>query len=97
MLTSDINLHKSKLSEVLGFGDEVKGFDTFVADDSIDHLEIYADFLGKQEYAKAKENYRFATGTRVPSIATSARAAARRAANCPTVHTVKVAVIAIIR
>ena len=57
MLTSDINLHKSKLSEVLGFGDEVKGFDTFVADDSIDHLEIYADFLGKQEYAKAKENY----------------------------------------
>ena len=47
MLTSDINIHKSKLSDILGFGDEVRGFDNFIADDSIDHLEIYAEFLGK--------------------------------------------------
>ena len=63
MLVSDINHHKAKLSDILGFGDEVKGFDNFVMDDSIDHLEIYAEFLGKQEYAKAKENYERALNT----------------------------------
>ena len=57
MLVSDINHHKAKLSDILGYGDEVKGFDNFVLDDSIDHLEIYAEFLGKQEYTRAKENY----------------------------------------
>ena len=50
-------LQKAKLSDILGYGDEVRGFDSFVADDSIDHLEIYAEFLGKQEYGRAKQNY----------------------------------------
>ena len=54
MLVSDINHHKAKLSDILGYGDEVKGFDNFILDDSIDHLEIYAEFLGKQEYQRAK-------------------------------------------
>ena len=33
MLISDINNHKAKLSDILGYGDEVKGFDNFVLDD----------------------------------------------------------------
>ena len=63
MLVSDINHHKAKLSDILGYGDEVKGFDSFIADDSIDHLEIYAEFLGKQEYGRAKQNYERALQT----------------------------------
>ena len=63
MLVSDINHHKAKLSDILGYGDEVRGFDSFVADDSIDHLEIYAEFLGKQEYGRAKQNYERALQT----------------------------------
>ena len=33
MLMQDIKLHKAKLSEVLGYGDEVRGFDNLVWDD----------------------------------------------------------------
>ena len=42
---------------MLGFGDEVKGFDQMSVDESIDHLDIYAEFLGVEEYEKAKESY----------------------------------------
>ena len=57
MLLYDIHQHKLRLSEVLGFGDEVKGFDQTTVDESIDHLEMYAEFLGVEEYEKAKESY----------------------------------------
>lgn len=57
MLLYDIHQHKLRLSEVLGFGDEVKGFDQITVDESIDHLDIYAEFLGVEEYEKAKESY----------------------------------------
>ena len=36
MLNIDIKHHKAKLSEVLGFGDEVRGFDNLVWDDSVE-------------------------------------------------------------
>ena len=36
LLSGDIRLHKRRLCDILGYGDEVKGFDTFVVDDSID-------------------------------------------------------------
>lgn len=57
MLMYDIHQHKLRLSELLGYGDEVKGFDKATVDESIDHLDIYAEFLGVEEYEKAKENY----------------------------------------
>ena len=57
MLQSDIKVHKAKLSDVLGYGDEVRGFDAFIADDSIDQLEIYKQFLGEKEFKSAKDNY----------------------------------------
>ena len=63
MLISDINVHKSRLSDVLGYGDEVKGFDAFVADDSLDQLEVYREFLGEKEYNQAKQNYEQALNT----------------------------------
>ena len=36
MLIQDIKHHKAKLSEVLGYGDEVRGFDNLVWDDSVE-------------------------------------------------------------
>jgi len=57
MLAHDIQQHKVRLADVLGFGDEVKGFDQVTVDDSIDYLDIYAEFLGEEEYEKAKEGY----------------------------------------
>ena len=36
MLTLDIKHHKAKLADVLGFGDEVRGFDKLIWDDSIE-------------------------------------------------------------
>ena len=35
MLVQDIRLHKAKLADVLGFGDEVRGFDQMI-DDSVE-------------------------------------------------------------
>jgi len=46
MLTQDIKHHKAKLADVLGFGDEVRGFDNLIWDDSVEQLDIYAEFLG---------------------------------------------------
>ena len=46
ILTLDIKHHKAKLADVLGFGDEVRGFDNLIWDDSVEQLDIYADFLG---------------------------------------------------
>ena len=36
MLVQDIKHHKQKLADVLGFGDEVRGFDNLIWDDSIE-------------------------------------------------------------
>ena len=48
---------KGELQEVMGFEDQVKGFDIdMVTDDNIDFLDIYAEFLG-EEYIKMKENF----------------------------------------
>lgn len=46
MLMQDIKHHKMKLSDVLGYGDEVRGFDNLIWDDSVEQLDIYAEFLG---------------------------------------------------
>ena len=51
-------MNKEDLADILGFDDQVKGFDLeFMTDDSIDFLDIYAEFLGDEEYHKMKENY----------------------------------------
>ena len=63
MLASDIRHHKLKLSDVLGFGDEVRGFDKVAWDDSFDQLEIYAEFLGPEEYSQVKNGYERALNT----------------------------------
>ena len=57
MLMQDIKFHKAKLSEVLGYGDEVRGFDNLVWDDQVEQLDIYAEFLGPQEYNRVKSIY----------------------------------------
>lgn len=62
MLTQDIRLHKAKLADVLGFGDEVRGFDQMI-DDSVEQFDIYSEFLGQQEYQKVRGNYERALGT----------------------------------
>lgn len=52
------------MQEILGFEDRVKGFDLeFMTEDSIDFLDIYAEFLGLDEYYLMKENYQKALGT----------------------------------
>ena len=54
---------KGELQEVMGFEDQVKGFDIdMVTDDNIDFLDIYAEFLG-EEYIKMKENFQKAIAT----------------------------------
>ena len=63
MLVQDIKHHKNKLSDVLGFGDEVRGFDKLIWDDSIEQLDIYKEFLGPQEYERVKTNYEKALQT----------------------------------
>ena len=63
MLTQDVKHHKAKLADVLGFGDEVRGFDNLIWDDSVEQLDIYAEFLGPQEYNRVKENYERALST----------------------------------
>ena len=63
MLMQDIKHHKMKLSDVLGYGDEVRGFDNLIWDDSVEQLDIYAEFLGPQEYNRVKENYERALNT----------------------------------
>ena len=63
MLTADIKHHKNKLADVLGYGDEVRGFDKLIWDDSVEQLDIYAEFLGPQEYKRVKDNYERALAT----------------------------------
>ena len=63
MLTLDIKHHKAKLADVLGFGDEVRGFDKLIWDDSLEQLDLYAEFLGPQEYSRVKQNYEKALQT----------------------------------
>ena len=42
-----MNYHKAELAEVLGFEDNVRGFDLeFMIDENIDFLDVYSDFLG---------------------------------------------------
>ena len=53
-----MNLHKENLALAIGKGSDVKGFDTSLVsamDDNLDHLDIYAEFLGENEFTKAKE------------------------------------------
>lgn len=43
----DIGESREQLQELLGFEDNVRGFDIdMVTDDNIDFLDIYAQFLG---------------------------------------------------
>lgn len=64
----EINVHKAQLSNIFGFDDSVvKGFDMEEGaegyDEGIDKLDIYAKFLGENEYLKMKENYNKALDT----------------------------------
>ena len=53
-MVKEINQHKMELNDVIGFSDQVKGFDIeFMVDDKIDFLDIYAKFLGN-DYEKMK-------------------------------------------
>ena len=63
MLVIDIKLHKAKLADVLGYGDEVRGFDKLLWDDSVEQLDLYAEFLGPQEYRQVKQGYEKALHT----------------------------------
>ena len=63
MLVLDIKHHKQKLADVLGYGDEVRGFDKLIWDDSLEQLEIYSEFLGEAEYEQVKSNYERALQT----------------------------------
>jgi hypothetical protein len=61
-LIAEINEHKSNLQSIFGFESSVvKGFDQNLEpnefDYSIDQLDIYAQFLGEEEYSKMKDNY----------------------------------------
>lgn len=43
----ELGFQREELAEILGFEDQVKGFDLeFMTDESIDFLDIYAQFLG---------------------------------------------------
>ena len=63
MLVLDIKYHKAELADLLGYGDEVRGFDNLIGDDGADQLEIYEEFLGPQEYARVRRNYEKALQT----------------------------------
>jgi hypothetical protein len=53
-LMKEINSHRMELNDVIGFSDQVKGFDIeFMVDDQIDFLDIYSTFLG-DDYEKMK-------------------------------------------
>jgi len=59
----EINQHRISLNEVIGFSDQVRGFDIeFMVDDQIDFLDIYAKFLG-DDYHKMKKDYKRAIDT----------------------------------
>jgi hypothetical protein len=61
-----LNLHKENLALAIGKGSDVKGFDTSLVsamDDNLDHLDIYAEFLGENEFTKAKEQYELTLDT----------------------------------
>ena len=54
----ELNQHRENLSLAIGKGSDVRGFDTSMLtamDDNLDHLDIYAEFLGESEFLKAKE------------------------------------------
>ncbi|CAI2363332.1 unnamed protein product [Moneuplotes crassus] len=56
-LLKEINQHKIELTDVIGFSDQVKGFDIeFMVDDNIEFLDRYANFLGS-DYEKMKKDY----------------------------------------
>lgn len=59
-----INYHKQNISNIIGYDESaVRGFDQDLEvgvddfDDGLDQLDVYADFLGKSEYFKMKENF----------------------------------------
>jgi hypothetical protein len=65
---AQLSHHKQELSRIQGYEDsEVRGFDLCVEiedyDDSIDKLDIYAKFLGEDEYIRMKDNYQRAIYT----------------------------------
>ena len=59
----DLNESRDFLGDILGFEDQVRGFDMEAAtDDNLDFLDIYAEFLG-EEYTQMKESYQKAIAT----------------------------------
>ena len=57
-IMKEINNHRMELNDILGFSDQVKGFDIeFMVDDQISFLDIYSAFLG-DDYEKMKNDYR---------------------------------------
>jgi hypothetical protein len=59
-----INYHKQNIQYYIGYDESaVRGFDQDLEvsvddlDDGLDQLDVYADFLGKNEYFKMKENF----------------------------------------
>ena len=73
-VTVELSWHREELNDIIGFEDNVRGFDLeFMTDDSIDFLDLYSQFLGyifqilisfsEVEYFKMKENYQKALST----------------------------------
>ena len=59
----DLSESREVLSDILGFEDQVRGFDMETAtDDNLDFLDIYAEFLG-EEYHRMKDSYQKAVAT----------------------------------
>ena len=57
-IMKEINIHRMELNDIIGFNDQVKGFDIeFMVDDQISFLDIYSTFLG-DDYEKMKTDYR---------------------------------------
>lgn len=56
-LTKEINQHKIDLTDVIGFSDQVRGFDIeFMVDDNLSFLDRYKTFLGS-DYTKMQTDY----------------------------------------
>ena len=56
-LRYDLSDSKDQLADILGFEDQVRGFDMEMeTDDNLDFLDIYSEFLG-DEYHRMKESY----------------------------------------
>ena len=50
-VTVELSWHREELTDIIGFEDNVRGFDLeFMTDDSIDFLDLYSQFLGYNYY-----------------------------------------------